>query len=107
KPLTAFVRAPSALTRRLEMTGLVFPDQGATLQKQLRPGQRLVSARGDLWRWDGYVASADAPSPAAVRLSQRNRLTTLESEIEAAKSIRATAQQDYAAAKDAAAAARD
>ena len=107
KPLTAFVRAPSALTRRLEMTGLVFPDQGAVLQKQLRPGQRLVSARGDLWRWDGYVASADAPSPAAVRLSQRNRLTALESEIEQAKSLRATAQRAYAAAKDAAAAARD
>ncbi|HJR56708.1 MAG TPA: hypothetical protein VJ798_09030, partial [Rhizomicrobium sp.] len=107
KPLTAFVRAPSALTRRLEMTGLVFPDQGAALQKLLRPGQRLVSARGDLWRWDGYVASADAPAPAAVRLSQRNRLAALESEIEQAKSVRATAQQAYAAAKDAAAAARD
>ncbi len=60
------------------MTGLVFPDQGAALQKQLQPGQRLVTARGDLWRWDGYAASADAPSPAAVRLSQRNRLSELE-----------------------------
>ena len=62
------------------MTGVVFPDQGAALQKHLKPGQRLVSARGDLWRWDGYAASADAPSPAAVRLSQRNRLTALEQE---------------------------
>ncbi len=57
------------------MTGLVFPDQGAELQKQLKPGQRLVSARGDLWRWDGFIASADAPSVAAQRLAQRNRLT--------------------------------
>ena len=55
-------KAPAALARRLAMTGLVFPDQGAALQAQLKPGQRLVSARGDLWRWDGYVASADAPS---------------------------------------------
>ena len=83
KPLSDFVKAPAALARRLAMTGLVFPDQGAALQKQLKPGQRLVSARGDLWRWDGYVASADAPSPAAVRLSQRNRLTALEQEADA------------------------
>ena len=84
KPLSDFVKAPAALGRRLAMTGLVFPDQGAALQKQLKPGQRLVSARGDLWRWDGFVASADAPSPAAVRLSQRNRLTALEGEVEQA-----------------------
>ena len=46
RPLGDFVKAPAALTRRLAMTGLVFPDQGAALQKQLKPGQRLVSARG-------------------------------------------------------------
>ncbi len=107
KALTEFVKAPGALGRRLAMTGLVFPDQGAALQGQLKPGQSLVSARGDLWRWDGYVASADAPSPAAVRLSQRNRLTALEGEIDQAKSVRAAAQDVYAAAKEAAVAARD
>jgi chromosome segregation protein len=107
RPLTEFVKAPGALGRRLAMTGLVFPDQGAALQGRLKPGQCLVSARGDLWRWDGYVASADAPSPAAVRLSQRNRLTVLESEVEQAKSVRAAAHDAYAAAKEAAIAARD
>jgi chromosome segregation protein len=107
RALNEFVKAPGALGRRLAMTGLVFPDQGAALQGQLKPGQSLVSARGDLWRWDGYVASADAPSPAAIRLSQRNRLTVLEGELEQAKSVRATAQEIYAAAKDAAIAARD
>ena len=107
KPLTEFVRAPGALSRRLAMTGLVFPDQGAALQKDLKPGQRLVSARGDLWRWDGYVASAEAPSPAAVRLAQRNRLTALEAEIETAKAVRADAHAAYTAAREAAAAARD
>ena len=71
------------------MTGLIFPDQGAALQKQLKPGQSLVTARGDLWRWDGYAASADAPSPAAVRLAQRNRLTALEQETAQAKEVRA------------------
>ncbi|HVU19867.1 MAG TPA: AAA family ATPase, partial [Rhizomicrobium sp.] len=78
KPLKDFVKAPSALDRRLNMTGVIFPDQGAALQNELKPGQRLVSPRGDLWRWDGYAASADAPSPAAARLTQRNRLAELE-----------------------------
>src|SRR6185312_7382351 len=100
KPLTEFVRAPGALGRRLAMTGLVFPDQGAALQKDLKPGQRLVSARGDLWRWDGYVASAEAPSPAAVRLAQRNRLTALEAEIETAKVVRADTHAAYTAARE-------
>jgi chromosome segregation protein len=107
KPLSDFVKAPSALGRRLAMTGLVFPDQGAGLQSQLKPGQRLVSARGDLWRWDGFIASADAPSLAAQRLAQRNRLTALEGEAETARSLRAARFADYSAAKDGREAARE
>ena len=106
KPLSDFVKAPEALARRLSMTGLVFPDQGAKLQGQLQPGQRLVSARGDLWRWDGYAASADAPSPATLRLSQRNRLAALELELAAAKDARDMLFIVYSGAKDAAVAAR-
>ena len=101
KPLGEFVKAPGALGRRLAMTGLVFPDQGAALQLQLKPGQSLVSARGDLWRWDGFIASADAPSPSAMRLSQRNRLTALESEAEEARNLRAARFAEYSIAKDA------
>jgi chromosome segregation protein len=100
KPLSDFVKAPPALARRLAMTGLVFPDQGASLQSQLKPGQRLVSARGDVWRWDGFVASADAPSLSAVRLAQRNRLTALEGEAETAREARAARFADYSAAKE-------
>ena len=107
KPLSDFVKAPGALSRRLSMTGLVFPDQGTTLQSELKPGQRLVSARGDVWRWDGFVASADAPSLAAQRLSQRNRLTALEVESEAAKNVRAEHFAAYSAAKEAREAARE
>ncbi|MBW8708737.1 MAG: chromosome segregation protein SMC, partial [Alphaproteobacteria bacterium] len=107
KPLGDFVKAPGALARRLAMTGLVFPDQGAGLQSQLKPGQRLVSARGDLWRWDGFIASADAPSASAIRLSQRNRLTTLEAEAEQARTLRAARFSEYSAAKEAREAARE
>jgi chromosome segregation protein len=107
RPLSEFVKAPAALTRRLSMTGLIFPDQGAALQKQLKPGQRLVTARGDLWRWDGYAASADAPSPAALRLAQRNRLRELERETAQAKDTRAGIFQAWSLAKDAANGARE
>jgi chromosome segregation protein len=107
KPLGDFVKAPAALGRRLAMTGLVFPDQGAALQSQLKPGQRLVSARGDLWRWDGFIASADAPSQSALRLSQRNRLTALESQAEEARTLRAVRFTEYSVAKDAREAARE
>ncbi len=104
--LSQFVTGPAALARRLAMTGVVFPDQGAVLQKELKPGQRLVSPRGDLWRWDGYAASADAPSPAAIRLSQRNRLTALDDEIAQAKETRGRLFERYTAAKSEADAAR-
>jgi chromosome segregation protein len=107
KPLSDFVKAPAALARRLAMTGLVFPDQGSALQSQLKPGQRLVSARGDVWRWDGFVASADAPSLAAVRLAQRNRLTALEEEAETARAERAARFAEFSAAKEQREAARE
>jgi chromosome segregation protein len=107
RALGDFVQAPAALARRLALTGLVFPDQGKTLQASLRPGQRLVSPRGDLWRWDGYAASADAPSAAAIRLSQRNRLAALDGEIERARDNRAVVHAAWSAARDAANAARE
>ncbi|MBV9062349.1 MAG: chromosome segregation protein SMC [Alphaproteobacteria bacterium] len=99
QPLSLFVHAPPALARRLAMTGVVFPDQGKALQPELKPGQRLVSATGDLWRWDGFAASSEAPSTAAVRLAQRNRLTALEAELAQAKANRTTHFEAYARAK--------
>jgi chromosome segregation protein len=104
-PLAAYVSGPHAMARRLAMTGVVFPDQGAALQALLKPGQRLVSPRGDLWRWDGYRASADAPSAAAVRLEQRNRLAELENQVAAAKENRSRLTEAYQSAKTAAEAA--
>ena len=60
------------------------------MRADLRPGQRLVSIEGDLWRWDGFRAGAeDAPSAAALRLQQLNRLTELKRDLEEAS---ATAQ---------------
>jgi chromosome segregation protein len=82
-PLALHVDGPGALARRIAQIGLVEGDAGARLQPLLQPGQRLVSTEGDLWRWDGYRAWAeDAPSAAALRLEQLNRLETLKQEME-------------------------
>ncbi|MEO1609384.1 MAG: chromosome segregation protein SMC [Pseudomonadota bacterium] len=76
-PLTSQVSGPPELAWRLAHIGLVDAKDGAAKQLQLRPGQRIVSLQGDLWRWDGLVAPADSPSPAAKRLAARNRLKEL------------------------------
>lgn len=90
------VQAPPALARRLAQVGLVTREEGHRLQTALRPGQRLVTREGDLWRWDGFIAAADGATPAAIRLAERNRLHGL--------SVKATSAR---AAADAAASAED
>ena len=88
-PLSEHVQAPDVLTRRLSATGLVSRDQGAKLQESLKSGQRLVSREGDLWRWDGYRAGAgDAPSAAALRMQQMNRLAELSEAFSRAEALR-------------------
>jgi chromosome segregation protein len=72
------ITAPATLARRLSQTGLVEAAMGAVLQSQLRPGQRLVSRAGDLWRWDGYTLRAGTMAAATARLHHRNRLRDLE-----------------------------
>ena len=78
EPLVMHVEAPHALARRLRQIGVVSRADGAKLQPHLKPGQRLVSREGDLWRWDGFVAAADGVTPAAQRLSHKNRLLELD-----------------------------
>ncbi|NTS30293.1 chromosome segregation protein SMC [Phyllobacterium sp. BT25] len=84
RSLSEFVRAPQQLARSLAQIGVVDEGDGARLQASLRAGQRLVSRSGALWRWDGYTARADAPTPAAQRLAQKNRLAELDLEVVAA-----------------------
>mgnify|MGYP002834521205 CR=1 FL=1 len=85
-PLSEFVSTTSVLVRRMSQIGLVNADVGAELQSDLKPGQRLVSQEGDLWRWDGYkVMSSDISSTAALRLQQMNRLSELTETLQSAK----------------------
>lgn len=81
-PLSSHVNVPAVLVRRIGQIGLVDAADGPRLQADLKPGQRLVSREGDLWRWDGFRAgSGDAPSAAALRLEQLNRLQALKEDL--------------------------
>ncbi|MGC2348976.1 MAG: chromosome segregation SMC family protein, partial [Methylocella sp.] len=83
--LSRLVTAPAPLARRLNQIGVVPRAEGTTLRTSLKPGQRLVSKEGDLWRWDGFTQAAEAPTPAARRLAEKNRLGDLAIEAEAAR----------------------
>ena len=77
EPLSLHVGAPPELARRLNQIGVVAAETGHRLQPLLKPGQRLVSREGDLWRWDGFAATAGGMTPAAQRLAERNRLVLM------------------------------
>jgi len=81
--LDKFVNAPSLLKRRLSHIGVVENEEKALLLlKELKAGHRLVTIEGGLWRWDGLCVSPEAPSAAAIRLGQKNRLDNLLGEYE-------------------------
>ncbi len=96
--LNNFVSVPEVLNRRISQIGLIDADDAPQLQAALKPGQRLVSLEGDLWRWDGFRAGAeDAPSAAALRLQQLNRLVELKRDLEeiSARADGATRAHDH------------
>lgn len=100
--LSDHVEMPAVLARRLSQIGLVDRNDGARLQGDLLPGQRLVSREGDLWRWDGFRAGADdAPSAAALRLQQLNRLEELKQDLAEVEARAAGAAKAHDVLKDA------
>jgi chromosome segregation protein len=80
--LNTFVDAPDELAARLSQCGVVDAADGARLMAELKPGQRLVSRDGHLWRWDGFTRTPGAPVSAAARLEQQARLEAALKEIE-------------------------
>jgi len=106
--LASHVQAPPELARRLAQIGIVAKERGAELAGLLKTGQRLVSLEGDVWRWDGFVTAAHAPTGAARRLAERARLADIESDLERARAevverrqTLETAQQTVASADQA------
>ena len=111
-PLIDYVSAPKALTRRLSQIGVVNNlAEGALYAQHLVQGQRLVSRAGDLWRWDGFVALAEAGNPAETRLRQANRLAEISRLLpvaeETAQAARKAAEVAESSAAQAAAAERE
>ena len=81
-PLKAHIKAPDVLDRVLTCIGLLPDDvDGRPFQAALRPGQSLVSRKGDLWRWDGFYTRAGEPDAATRRLGQRRILKETEQRI--------------------------
>ncbi len=99
--LDGHVEVPPQLGRRMSQTGLVAASDGARLQKSLEPGQRLVSAMGDLWRWDGFrISASDAPSRSTERFRQINRLDSLRETLKEANGKLTESARTLASARD-------
>ncbi|WP_273461537.1 chromosome segregation SMC family protein [Sandarakinorhabdus limnophila] len=103
-PLAGQVQAPPELARRLAQTGVVDTAPDAQLLTTLKPGQRLVSRDGKLWRWDGLVDAGGRTDAAAARLRARRRAAELEAERQAAAGTVAKASATLRDAEAAAAA---
>ncbi len=107
-PLNQMVDAPKELTRALSLVGVVENfESGQLLQNYLSVGQCLVSKNGDLWRFDGYTAKAQAAQKTAAHLRHKNRLEEVSKELENLSTeetriaqLSFTAQQNLVEAKE-------
>jgi chromosome segregation protein len=106
-PLSDHVEAPRALKARLDAIGVIKAEKAAEAAAKLKPGQRLVTRDGDLWRWDGLIARADAPSAAVARLENRNRLDAIRQELAEKEAAFDAARTADAEARTAAESARE
>ncbi|HHL43178.1 MAG TPA: chromosome segregation protein SMC, partial [Hellea balneolensis] len=95
--LSEYVNAPTELSARLSQIGIADKETAQTLAASLKPGQRLVTQEGDLWRWDGYHKRADAPSAAAIKLQNINTLEMIEADLPALERAKQIAHENWAA----------
>jgi chromosome segregation protein len=101
KSLSSIVKGSELISRRLTQVGIVDPALGGELQNDLKPGQRLVSMDGGLWRWDGFTVDAsDLSTSSALRLKQLNRLEELKKELSEATAKSEGAQQAHRSLQD-------
>ncbi len=73
--LSKLIKSPENLNKKLEFIGLLENNSNAlNLQKNLKPGQILVSKSGEVWRWDGYVSKGKQNNSTKAILEQlKNR----------------------------------
>ncbi len=78
RALGDMVEAPKALAARLAQIGVVEDVAAAQrLVVALRPGQRLTTPAGGLWRWDGYCRVPGAAAQPNDRLARELRRSVL------------------------------
>ncbi|TWS97040.1 chromosome partitioning protein ParA, partial [Reyranella sp. CPCC 100927] len=107
EPLTSHVQAPAELARRLQFIGIVGDEEtGHRLHAQLKAGQQLVTRDGAVWRWDGFTVKAGAPTAAANRLSQRNKLAEVRAQLDVVQGELTAVETKHIAARAAVEAAR-
>ncbi len=97
--LATRVKAPKELSRRMQQIGVIARADAGRIAPLLKPGQRLVSREGDLWRWDGFSVAANAPTGAARRLAAKNRLADIEAELQDARAEAASREEAAASAE--------
>ncbi len=72
---SSIIKAPDNLKKKLEFIGLIENKENILeIQKNLRPGQIIVSKLGEIWRWDGYVSKGKQNNSTKAILDQlKNR----------------------------------
>ena len=73
-------RRPCCIAR-LSQIGLAAPRWLLPRNAMLKPGQRLVSPDGGLWRWDGFVRAPGSEDGAAARVRHHLRLHAARDEL--------------------------
>ena len=82
-PFSSLIKAPENLKKRLSFIGLVENNEDILkMQNQLSNGQILVSEKGEIWRWDGYISKGKQSSSTKAILEQlkNRRLKQLSAE---------------------------
>ncbi len=72
---SSIINAPENLKRKLDFVGLISDKKNVLeLQKNLKPGQIIVSRLGEIWRWDGFVSKGKQNNSTRAILDQlKNR----------------------------------
>ncbi len=72
---SSLVKAPENLKKKLEFIGLIENRENIiNIQKNLKPGQIIVSKSGEIWRWDGFVSKGKQNNSTKAILDQlKNR----------------------------------
>ncbi len=81
-PASKYVKGPKEIQLFLSHVGIVNnKEDGIKFQKDLKPGQILVSKNGKLWRWDGLFIKDGSKTITYKRIISTTKLIDLEKEL--------------------------